>query len=89
MNITPIAADSLGTRSMATFVETGDCGIFIDPAVSLAPRRYGGGKMILIFFLHFHPYLSYQLDAQSTNPAACRGDKQHKCIPYTHIYKPA
>ena len=41
MNIIPIAADSLGTRSMATFVETGDCGICIDPAVSLAPRRYG------------------------------------------------
>ncbi len=41
MNIIPIAADSLGTRSMATFVETGDCKIFIDPAVSLAPRRYG------------------------------------------------
>ncbi len=41
MNIIPIAADSLGTRSMATFVETEDCKIFIDPAVSLAPRRYG------------------------------------------------
>ncbi len=41
MNIIPIAADSLGTRSMATFVETGDCRICIDPAVSLAPRRYG------------------------------------------------
>ncbi len=41
MNIIPIAADSLGTRSMATFVETVDCRIFIDPAVSLAPRRYG------------------------------------------------
>lgn len=41
MKIIPIAADSLGTRSMATFVETGDCCICIDPAVSLAPRRYG------------------------------------------------
>lgn len=41
MNIIPIAADSLGTRSMATFVETEDCTICIDPAVSLAPRRYG------------------------------------------------
>ncbi len=40
MKIIPIAADSLGTRSMATFVETADCGIFIDPAVSLAPKRY-------------------------------------------------
>lgn len=41
MNIIPIAADSLGTRSMATFVETADCNIFIDPSVSLGPRRYG------------------------------------------------
>jgi predicted metallo-beta-lactamase superfamily hydrolase len=41
MKITPVAADSLGTRSMATFVETGDCNICIDPAVSLGPRRYG------------------------------------------------
>jgi predicted metallo-beta-lactamase superfamily hydrolase len=41
MKIVPIAADSLGTRSMATFVETGDCNICIDPAVSLGPRRYG------------------------------------------------
>ncbi len=41
MKIIPIAADSLGTRSMATFVETGDCNICIDPAVSLGPRRYG------------------------------------------------
>jgi predicted metallo-beta-lactamase superfamily hydrolase len=41
MKIIPIAADSLGTRSMATFVETEDCNICIDPAVSLGPRRYG------------------------------------------------
>lgn len=41
MNIIPIAADSLGTRSMATFVETDECCICIDPAVSLGPRRYG------------------------------------------------
>ncbi len=41
MKIIPIAADSLGTRSMATFVETCDCSICIDAAVSLGPRRYG------------------------------------------------
>lgn len=41
MKITPIAADSLGTRSMATFVETKDCNIFIDPSVRLAPKRFG------------------------------------------------
>ncbi|MEM4389517.1 MAG: MBL fold metallo-hydrolase [Candidatus Micrarchaeia archaeon] len=41
MKIIPIAFDSLGTRGMATFVETGDCSIMIDPGVSLAPVRYG------------------------------------------------
>jgi predicted metallo-beta-lactamase superfamily hydrolase len=41
MKITPIAADSMGTRSMATFVETKDCNIFIDPSVRLAPKRSG------------------------------------------------
>ncbi len=41
MKITPVAADSLGTRSMATFVETKDCNIFIDPSVRLAPKRHG------------------------------------------------
>jgi predicted metallo-beta-lactamase superfamily hydrolase len=41
MKIVPIAADSLGTRSMATYVETGERRICIDPAVSLAPMRYG------------------------------------------------
>jgi len=40
-NIVPLAYDSLGVRSMATFVETDDVRILIDPAVSLAPIRYG------------------------------------------------
>jgi predicted metallo-beta-lactamase superfamily hydrolase len=41
MEIIPIAFDSLGVRSMATYVETKDIKIFIDPGVSLAPIRYG------------------------------------------------
>ncbi len=41
MKIIPIASDSMGTRSMATFVETKDCKILIDPGVALGPRRYG------------------------------------------------
>ena len=40
-NIIPLAYDSLGVRSMATFVETDDARILVDPAVSLAPLRYG------------------------------------------------
>lgn len=41
MNIIPLASDSMGTRSMATFVETRDCKVLIDPAVALGPIRYG------------------------------------------------
>ena len=40
MRITPLAADSLGARSMATLVETPDVPILLDPAVRLAPVRY-------------------------------------------------
>ncbi|MEM3928028.1 MAG: hypothetical protein QXT07_03670 [Archaeoglobaceae archaeon] len=41
MRIIPIAFDSMGVRSMATFVESNDVRIAIDPSVSLAPSRYG------------------------------------------------
>ncbi len=41
MNIIPVAAESLGTRSMAIFIETQSASIFIDPGVSLAPMRFG------------------------------------------------
>ena len=41
MRIVPIAHESFGVRSMATFVETGDVKTLIDPGVSLAPSRYG------------------------------------------------
>jgi len=35
------AADSLGVRSLATFVEVGGVRIAIDPSAALGPRRYG------------------------------------------------
>jgi len=41
MKIIPIASDSLGVRSMATYVETKDCKIIIDPSAALGPKRYG------------------------------------------------
>jgi len=40
MDIVPIAFDSMGVRSMATFVRTSDFSALIDPGVSLAPKRY-------------------------------------------------
>ena len=41
MNITPLVAESMGSRSMATFVETADCKILIDPGVNVAKYRHG------------------------------------------------
>jgi len=41
LKIRLIASDSMGTRSMATFVETRDVKVFIDPGVALGPSRYG------------------------------------------------
>ncbi|MDI6840737.1 MAG: hypothetical protein QMD71_07830 [bacterium] len=41
IEVVPLAFDSLGTRSMATFIATNELKIIIDPAVSLAPIRYG------------------------------------------------
>lgn len=41
MKVVPVAADSLGVRSMATYVETNECKIFIDPGAALGPSRYG------------------------------------------------
>lgn len=41
MQTTPIAFDSLGVRSMATFVEARNVRLLIDPAAALAPRRSG------------------------------------------------
>lgn len=40
MRIELVAFESLGVRSQATFVETRDVRIFIDPAAALAPRRF-------------------------------------------------
>lgn len=40
LKVNPLAFDSFGVRSMATFVETDDIAVLIDPGVSLAPSRY-------------------------------------------------
>lgn len=40
MKIRPLAADSMGARSMATLVETPDVTVLIDPSVRLGPYRY-------------------------------------------------
>lgn len=40
MKIVPLAAESLGVRSMATYVECGQTRILIDPGAALGPTRY-------------------------------------------------
>ncbi|MBI3826547.1 MAG: hypothetical protein HY294_11170 [Candidatus Rokubacteria bacterium] len=41
MNVVPLGAESLGVRSMATYVEVAGTGILIDPGATLAPARAG------------------------------------------------
>ncbi|MGC8935966.1 MAG: hypothetical protein ACP5KV_01175 [Candidatus Methanomethylicaceae archaeon] len=41
MKVELLAFDSMGVRSMCTFIETSDLRITIDPGISLAPRRFG------------------------------------------------
>ena len=61
--IAPLAFDSFGVRSMATFVETDDLKVLIDPGVALAPVRYG---------LEPHPLEWQRLDeARGSNKAIC------------------
>lgn len=40
MQVTPLAFDSFGARSMCTFVKTDDVNLIIDPSVALGPKRY-------------------------------------------------
>jgi predicted metallo-beta-lactamase superfamily hydrolase len=40
IKVLPLAAESLGTRSMCTFVETKDIRVVLDAGVSLAPLRF-------------------------------------------------
>jgi len=41
IDVVPLAFESLGVRSMCTYVETPDIKILLDAGVSLGPRRYG------------------------------------------------
>jgi len=41
IKIVPLAAESLGVRSMCTYVETPDVKILLDAGASLAPNRFG------------------------------------------------
>ena len=41
IRVTPLAAESLGVRSMCTFVETPDVKVLLDAAASLGPSRWG------------------------------------------------
>lgn len=40
MKVVPLAAESLGVRSMATYIEVGRTGLLLDPGAALAPTRF-------------------------------------------------
>ena len=39
IEVHPLAYESLGVRSMSTFIQTPDVSLLIDPGVTLGPRR--------------------------------------------------
>ncbi|KPV64267.1 MAG: hypothetical protein AOA66_0356 [Candidatus Bathyarchaeota archaeon BA2] len=41
IKVAPLAAESLGVRSMCTYVETSDVKVLLDAGASLAPNRFG------------------------------------------------
>lgn len=41
IHVVPLAAESLGVRSMCTYVETSDVRLLLDAGVSLCPNRFG------------------------------------------------
>jgi len=41
IKVVPLAAESLGVRSMCTYVETSDVKVLLDAGASLAPNRFG------------------------------------------------
>src|SRR4030042_6902112 len=41
IHVVPLAAESLGVRSLCTFVETPEVKILLDAGISLCPRRFG------------------------------------------------
>ncbi|MDI6691148.1 MAG: hypothetical protein QME50_04670 [Candidatus Bathyarchaeota archaeon] len=49
VRVVPLAAESLGVRSMCTFVETPDVRILLDAGVSLCPNRFGLPPHLLEF----------------------------------------
>ncbi len=75
MKITPVAAESLGVRSMALFVETTDAHICIDPAAALGPKRYG---------LQPHPRELEALDAAEQRIEARLDDSDIVAVTHYH-----
>ncbi|MCX8176861.1 MAG: MBL fold metallo-hydrolase [Candidatus Bathyarchaeota archaeon] len=73
--IIPLGFDSFGVRSMATFVETNDQKILVDPGVSLAPLRYG---------LEPHPLELRRLD-ETWNKIKCYAEEADVLI-VTHYH---
>jgi len=67
IKVVPLAAESMGVRSMCTYVETRDVRILLDAGVSLCPNRYG---------LPPHP-LEYKAVIESRRRIAEAAEKAH------------
>lgn len=75
MQIKILASDSMGVRSMATFVKTDDVSILIDPSAALGPSRYG---------LPPHPLEEKELDKRLSSIKAFA--KRCEVIVITHYH---
>ncbi|MHA1377474.1 MAG: MBL fold metallo-hydrolase [Candidatus Helarchaeota archaeon] len=86
IKIKPIAAESFGVRSMATFVETPDTTILVDPGCALGPRR---GDSKTFYYPHPLEYKALKLTTEKIIDAS----KSAKRIIITHYhhdhYKPS
>jgi predicted metallo-beta-lactamase superfamily hydrolase len=75
IKVVPLAAESLGVRSMCTYVETPDIRILLDAGVSLCPVRFG---------LPPHP-LEFKAIAESRRRIAETADKA-KIVTISHYH---
>ncbi|WP_286244027.1 hypothetical protein [Methanobacterium ferruginis] len=71
MKIVPLAFESMGVRSMATFLET-DQKILVDPGTSIAPKRFGfpHGRMNLMLCMKLGLKFRITLLMQTLLPSA-------------------
>ena len=76
MRILPLSAESMGTRSMCTYIETADSRILIDPGADIGPYRYG---------LKPHPLETFCLKKHRERIALYAGESEIVIITHYHL----